>query len=110
MARARWTDMKAQKLAAMTSDERRDYERGYADQVTASRAGMSPEASRAYVRTVSRSVVRTEPEMPTLTEVADSGVGVLLIGFPDGAEIVNFGAALTRAAGLVPFGLTMVVQ
>ena len=37
-------------------------------------------------------------------------VGVLLIGFPDGAEIVNLGAALTMAAGLVPFGLTMIVQ
>ena len=30
---------------------------------------MSPEASRAYVRTVSRSIARTEPELPTLTEV-----------------------------------------
>jgi len=36
----------------------------------AARAGMSPEASRAYVRTVSRSATRTEPELPTLTEVA----------------------------------------
>ena len=39
------------------------------DTVTASRVGMSPEASRAYVRTVSRSAARTEPELPTLTEV-----------------------------------------
>ena len=37
-------------------------------------------------------------------------VGVLLIGFPDGAEIVNLAAAITRAAGLVPFGLSMMVQ
>lgn len=35
-------------------------------------------------------------------------VGVLLIGFPDGAEIVNLGAALIMAAGLVPFGLAMI--
>lgn len=35
-------------------------------------------------------------------------VGVLLIGFPDGAEIVNLGAAVTMAAGLVPFGLAMI--
>jgi len=37
-------------------------------------------------------------------------VGVLLIGFPDGAEIVNLGAPITRAGGLVPFGLTMILQ
>ena len=42
---------------------------GTGDTITASRAGLSPEASRAYVRTVSRSSVRTEPELPTLTEV-----------------------------------------
>ena len=35
--------------------------------------------------------------------------GVLLIGFPDGAEIVNLGAALTMAAGLVPYGLAIIV-
>ena len=35
--------------------------------------------------------------------------GVLLIGFPDGAEIINLGAAITMAAGLVPFGLTMIL-
>jgi hypothetical protein len=35
-------------------------------------------------------------------------VGELLIGFPDGAEIVNLAAALTVASGLVPFGLAMV--
>lgn len=37
-------------------------------------------------------------------------VGVLLIGFPDGAEIVNLGAAITMAAGLVPFGLAMILK
>jgi hypothetical protein len=37
-------------------------------------------------------------------------VGVLLIGFPDGAEIVNLAAAVTMAAGLVPFGLAMILQ
>ena len=37
-------------------------------------------------------------------------VGVLFIGFPDGAEIVNLGAALTMAAGLVPFGLALMIQ
>ena len=37
-------------------------------------------------------------------------IGVLLIGFPDGAEIVNLGAAITMAAGLVPFGLALMVQ
>jgi len=36
--------------------------------------------------------------------------GVLLIGFPDGVEIVNLGAAVTMAAGLVPFGLAMMLQ
>jgi hypothetical protein len=35
-------------------------------------------------------------------------VGVLFIGFPDGAEIVNLAAALTMAAGLVPYGLTLI--
>ena len=35
--------------------------------------------------------------------------GVLLIGFPDGAEIINLGADITMAAGLVPFGLTMIL-
>lgn len=35
-------------------------------------------------------------------------LGVLLIGFPDGAEIVNLGAAVLLAVGLVPFGLTMI--
>ena len=34
-------------------------------------------------------------------------VGVLLIGFPDGAEIVNLGAAIVMAAGLVPYGLAL---
>lgn len=34
-------------------------------------------------------------------------IGVLLIGFPDGAEIVNLAAALTMAAGLVPLGLAI---
>jgi hypothetical protein len=37
-------------------------------------------------------------------------VGVLFIGFPDGAEIVNLAAAVTVAAGLVPFGLAMMLQ
>ena len=37
-------------------------------------------------------------------------VGVLFIGFPDGAEIVNLGAAVTMAAGLVPFGLVMILE
>ena len=37
-------------------------------------------------------------------------VGVLLIGFPDGAEIVNLGAAVIMAAGLVPFGLAMIIE
>lgn len=37
-------------------------------------------------------------------------VGVLLIGTPDGAEIVNLAAAVTMAAGLVPFGLAMIFQ
>lgn len=36
--------------------------------------------------------------------------GVLLIGFPDGAEIINLTAAVTMAAGLVPFGLTMLLE
>lgn len=36
-------------------------------------------------------------------------VGVLLIGFPDGAEIVNLSAALVMAVGLVPYGLGMVL-
>jgi hypothetical protein len=36
-------------------------------------------------------------------------LGVLLIGFPDGAEIVNLSAAITMAAGLVPYGLAMIV-
>lgn len=35
-------------------------------------------------------------------------VGVLFIGFPDGAEIVNLVAAITMAAGLVPWGLTII--
>ncbi len=35
-------------------------------------------------------------------------VGVLLIGFPDGAEIVNLSAAVVMSAGLVPFGLSMI--
>ncbi len=34
-------------------------------------------------------------------------VGVLVIGFPDGAEIVNLGAAIVMAAGLVPYGLAL---
>lgn len=37
-------------------------------------------------------------------------VGVLLIGFPDGAEIVNLGAAITMSAGLAPFGLSMILN
>ena len=37
-------------------------------------------------------------------------VGVLLIGFPDGAEIVNLGAAITMAVGLVPYGLALIVD
>ena len=37
-------------------------------------------------------------------------VGVLFIGFPDGAEIVNLAAAVTMAAGLVPYGLEMIVK
>ena len=37
-------------------------------------------------------------------------VGVLLIGFPDGAEIINLSAAVIMAAGLVPFGLTLMTQ
>ena len=37
-------------------------------------------------------------------------VGVLLIGFPDGAEIVNLSAALIMAAGLVPYGLAMILD
>jgi len=35
-------------------------------------------------------------------------VGVLFIGVPDGAEIVNLSAALVMSAGLVPYGLSMV--
>lgn len=35
-------------------------------------------------------------------------VGVLLIGVPDGVEIVNLSAALVMSAGLVPYGVSMV--
>lgn len=34
-------------------------------------------------------------------------VGVLFIGFPDGAEIINLSAAILMAAALVPYGLGM---
>ncbi len=34
-------------------------------------------------------------------------LGVLFIGFPDGAEIVNLSAAVVMAAGLVPYGLDL---
>jgi hypothetical protein len=37
-------------------------------------------------------------------------VGVLLIGFPDGVEIVNLTAALIMAAGLVPYGLSLILN
>ncbi|MGN6576889.1 MAG: hypothetical protein ACTHKG_14505 [Nocardioides sp.] len=36
--------------------------------------------------------------------------GVLLIGFPDGVEIVNLSAALIMAAGLVPYGLSLILN
>lgn len=34
--------------------------------------------------------------------------GVVFIGFPDGAEIVNLGAAVVMSAGLVPFGVSLI--
>jgi hypothetical protein len=36
-------------------------------------------------------------------------VGVLFIGVPDGVEIVNLSAALVMSAGLVPYGVSMVL-
>jgi hypothetical protein len=36
--------------------------------------------------------------------------GVLLVGFPDGAEIVNLTASMLMAAGLVPYGMQLVLQ
>jgi hypothetical protein len=34
-------------------------------------------------------------------------VGVLLVGFPDGAEIINLTASILMAAALVPYGMRM---
>ncbi len=36
--------------------------------------------------------------------------GVLLVGFPDGAEIVNLTASVLMAAALVPYGMRMVAD
>ena len=35
-------------------------------------------------------------------------VGVLFVGFPDGAEIVNLGASILMAIALVPYGVRMI--
>jgi hypothetical protein len=35
-------------------------------------------------------------------------VGLLFVGFPDGAEIINLTAAVLMAAALVPYGLKLI--
>jgi len=37
-------------------------------------------------------------------------IGVLLVGFPDGAEIVNLTASILMAAALVPYGMRMLAR
>jgi hypothetical protein len=35
-------------------------------------------------------------------------VGVMLVGFPDGAEIINLSASILMAAALIPYGLQLI--
>jgi hypothetical protein len=37
-------------------------------------------------------------------------IGVLFVGFPDGAEIINMTASILMAAALVPYGMRMVLN
>jgi len=37
-------------------------------------------------------------------------VGVLFVGFPDGAEIINVTASVLMAVALVPYGVRLVAR
>jgi hypothetical protein len=37
-------------------------------------------------------------------------IGVLLVGFPDGAEIINLTASMLMAVALVPYGMRMIAN
>ena len=79
MARATWTDMKAQKLAAMTADERRDYERGYAEARLAAEVGERVRAAREQAGLSQRELAeRMGTSQAAIARLEAGGVGATL--------------------------------
>jgi ribosome-binding protein aMBF1 (putative translation factor) len=79
MARATWTDMKAQKLPAMTPDERRDYERGHGEARLAAEVGERVRAAREQAGLSQRELAeRVGTNRAAIARLEAGGVGARL--------------------------------
>ena len=79
MARTTWTEIKANKLAAMTADERRDYERGYAEAQLAVDVGERVRAAREGAGLSQRELAaRMGTSQAAIARLEAGGVGATL--------------------------------
>jgi ribosome-binding protein aMBF1 (putative translation factor) len=79
MTRSTWTDVRASKLEAMTSDERRDYERGYAEARLAAEVGERVRAAREQAGISQRELARRMgTSQAAVARLEAGGVGATL--------------------------------
>lgn len=79
MTRATWSDVKAAKWAAMSPDERRDYERGYAEAQLAAEVGERVRAAREGAGLSQRELAaRMGTSQAAIARLEAGGVGATL--------------------------------
>src|SRR5688572_10313523 len=94
MARSTWDDVKAAKAAGMTPDERRDYERGYAEAQLAADVGDRVRAAREHAGLTQRELAeRMGTSQAAIARLESGGVSATLATLHRAASAI--GAELT---------------
>ena len=79
MARSTWDDVKSSKVAGMTPDERRDYERGYAEAQLAADVGDRVRAAREHAGLTQRELAeRMGTSQAAIARLEAGGVSATL--------------------------------